>query len=191
MSNTADPVLPNWPLRLISELDAADRRAECVARGLGSVQLNWQPRPGAWSIGQCLEHLRVGNEILIPVLSAALEGHQKRAVDEITPGWISRWFIRTYIAPNPGGTRAQAPRKIQPDRQVELTVLDGFLRSTEAARALVRRASGYDVNRIRYRNPFVPLLRFTVGTGLEIIAKHAGRHLLQAEGVRQSANFPR
>jgi len=190
VSNTADAVLPNWPLRLISELDAADRRAECVARGLGSVQLNWQPRPGAWSIDQCLEHLRVGNEILIPVLSAALKGHQKRAVDEITPGWISRWFIRTYIAPNPGGTRAQAPRKIQPDRQVELTVLDGFLRSTEAARALVRRASGYDVNRIRYRNPFVPLLRFTVGTGLEIIAKHAGRHLLQAEGVRQSADFP-
>jgi hypothetical protein len=47
------------------------------------------------------------------------------------------------------------------------------------------------VNRIRYRNPFIPLLRFTVGAGLEIIAKHASRHLLQAEGVRQNMSFPR
>jgi hypothetical protein len=183
--------LPNWSLRLISELDAADRRAASVAKGLSRVQLNWQPRTGAWSIGQCLEHLRVGNEILISVISTALEGHQRRTVDEITPGWFSRWFVRTYIAPNPGGTRARAPKKIQPGKQVELTVLEGFLRSTEAARTLVRSASGYDVNRIRYKNPFVSLLRFTIGTGLEIIAKHAGRHLLQAEGVRQSPGFPR
>jgi hypothetical protein len=35
------------------------------------------------------------------------------------------------------------------------------------------------------------LLRFRVGAGLEIIAKHEGRHLLQAEGVRQSADFLR
>jgi hypothetical protein len=47
------------------------------------------------------------------------------------------------------------------------------------------------VNRIRYRNPFIPLLRFTVGAALEIIAKHTSRHLLQAEGVRQDMSFPR
>jgi len=70
-------------------------------------------------------------------------------------------------------------------------VLESFLRSTKAARALVTQASSHDVNRIRYKNPFIPLLRFTVGAGLEIIAKHANRHLLQAEGVRQSAGFPR
>ena len=190
MSTPGDSALPNWSWRLISELDAADRRAEYVAKGLGPVQLNWQPQPGAWSIGQCLEHLRVKNEILIPVLSAALEGNEPRAVDEITPGRFSRWFVRTYIAPNPGGARARAPKTIQPGKQVEPTVLEGFLRTTGAARALVRRAGGYDVNRIRYPNPFFPILRFTVGTGLEIIAKHAGRHLLQAEGVRKSAGFP-
>ena len=123
-------------------------------------------------------------------ISAALEGRQHRPVEEISLGWFSRWFIRTYIAPNPGGKRARAPHKIEPAKQVEPTVLEAFLRSTEAARALVRQASNYDVNRIRYKNPFIPFLRFTVGTGLEIIAKHEGRHLLQAEAVRQSAGFP-
>lgn len=182
--------LPEWSSRLISELDAADRRATAVAGGLSAAQLNWPPRPGAWSIGQCLEHLRAGNELLIPAISAALDGAEHRPVDEISLGWFSGWFIRTYIAPNPGGTRARAPKKIEPPRQVAPDILDGFLRSTDAARGLVKLASDYDVNRIRYRNPFIPLLRFTVGAGLEIIAKHQSRHLLQAEGVRNAADFP-
>lgn len=128
---------------------------------------------------------------MVPLLSAALESRPHRPVEEITLGWFSRWFIRTYIAPNPGGARARAPKKIEPVRRVEPIILESFLRSTEAARKLVRQASNHDVNRIRYENPFVPFLRFTVGGGLEIIAKHHGRHLLQAEAVKQSAAFPR
>ena len=185
-----DSALTHWTARLLSELDAADRRAESVAGGLSAVQLNWQPREGAWSVGQCLEHLRIGNDILLPALSDALEGRESCPVDEIILGWFSQRFIRAFIAPNPGGTRARAPKKIEPAKHVECTVLEAFLRSNQAARELASRASGYDVNRIRYRNPFIPLLRFTVGAGLEIIAKHEARHLLQAEGVRQSAGFP-
>ena len=76
-------------------------------------------------------------------------------------------------------------------KQVKPIVLEGLLSTNQAVRELARRASSYDVNGIRYKNPFIPLLRFTVGTGLEIIAKHQSRHLLQAEGVRQAADFPR
>ena len=191
MSATVDSGLPKWSSRLLCELDAADRRAESVATGLSPAQLNWQPRQGAWSVGQCLEHLRAGNEIMVPLLSAALKGQPQGPVEEITLGWFSGWFIRTYIAPNPGGKRAKAPKKIEPASQVEPSIVQSFLRSTDAARALVRKASSYDVNRLRYQNPFIPLLRFTVGTGLEIIAKHEGRHLLQADAVKQSAAFPR
>ena len=191
MSSTAYSVLPDWSLRLISELDAADRRAESIAKGLSTVQLNWQPRQGAWSVGQCLEHLHIANEILLPAISTALEGRQPRTVDEIRLGWFSGWFIRTYIAPNPGGARARAPKTIEPAKQVKPIVLERLLSSNHAVRELARRASSYDVNSIRYNNPFIPLLRFTVGTGLEIIAKHQSRHLLQAEGVRQAADFPR
>ncbi len=128
---------------------------------------------------------------MMPQLSAALQGRHTAPVEEIALGRFSGWFIRTYIAANPAGTRARAPKKIEPPPQPEPDVLEAFLRSTQAARALVRQARDYDVNRIRYKNPFIPLLRFSVGAGLEIIAKHAGRHLLQAEVVKGSAGFPR
>jgi len=109
-------------------------------------------------------------------------------VDEITPGWFGRWFIRTYIEPTTHRKRARAPRKIVPvAKHIDPSILDRFIASNAAVRDLVTRAKGHDVNRLRFRNPFVPLIRFTVGTGLQIIARHNHRHLLQAERVRDCA----
>jgi hypothetical protein len=181
--------LPVWSLRLVSELEAADRRAESIAKALRPEQLNWHPRRGA-CVGQCLEHLYITNEVYLPAISAALQGRQQMVVHELRLGWFSRRFIRKYIAPNPEGTRARAPKKIEPATKVEPDILAAFLRSNQGVRDLIKRASEYDVNAIRFKNPFIPLLRFTVGTGLEIISKHQSRHLLQAEGVKRSAGFP-
>jgi hypothetical protein len=190
VSNPVSSGLPPWALRLVAELDASDRRAEHIAKDLGPEQLNWQPRPDAWSVGQCLDHLYLTTESYLLPISTALEGQRQVRVDEIRLGGLSRWFIRNYIAPNPGGTRARAPKKIEPARQVKPDILAAFLRSNQAVRALVQQAGEYDVNGVRFKNPYIPLLRFTVGTGLEIIAKHQSRHLLQAEGVKQTAGFP-
>jgi hypothetical protein len=191
VSSPAASDFPAWSLRLISELQTADVGAESLAKGLRPEQLNWQPGPGEWSVGQCLEHLYIANKVYLPAISAALEGRQQAAVPEIRLNWFSRWFIQNYIAPNQGGTRARAPRKIRPAQKVPSDVLAAFLRSNQAARELVRRASAYDVNAIRFKNPFIPFLRFTVGTGLEIISKHQSRHLLQAQRVWRSAGFPK
>ena len=190
MSTPVDSSSPAWAQRLISELAAADRRAERLAKELTPEQLNWRTRPGTWSIGQCLEHLHISNEVVLSAISTALEGRQHSPVHEITLGRFSRWFIRNYIAENPGGARARAPKKIQPAKQVDPAILQVFLRENQIARELVAKASAYDVNRIRYKNPFMPLVRFTVGTGLEIVTQHQSRHLLQAETVRQAPGFP-
>ena len=177
-------------MRLISELDTADQRAKELAKELTLRQLNWKPSQDAWSVGQCLEHLRVTNEVYLPAITASLKARPLSAVQDITPGWFGRWFIRNYIEPSSESKRARAPKKIAPGTRVDPHILDLFLTSNQAARELVRRASDYDVNRIRFKNPFIPMLRFTVGTGLEIVSGHQRRHLLQAERVKQAADFP-
>ncbi len=177
-------------MRLISELNASDQRANELAKGLTPLQLNWKPSQGAWSVGQCLEHLRATNEVYLPAITASLAARPLLAVQAIAPGWFGRWFIRNYIEPSSESKRARAPKKIAPGSRVDPRILDLFLNSNQATRELVRRASSYDVNRIRFKNPFVPLLRFTVGTGLEIVSIHQRRHLLQAESVKQSLDFP-
>jgi len=187
MANTA----PAWCLRLTSELDAADTRAIALAKDLTIAQLNWKPRPGAWSVGQCLEHLCISNEVYVGPLVSSLGRPPTGPVDEITPGWFGRWFIRTYIEPTTQQKRARAPAKITPvATQIDSSILDRFIASNASVRDVIRRAQEHDVNRVRFRNPFVPVIRFTVGTGLQIIARHNHRHLLQAERVRAAPDFP-
>jgi DinB family protein len=181
-----DEAVPSWCLRLTSELHAADARARALTAKLTPEQLNWKPDPAAWSVGQCLEHLCVGNEIYVRAMSGSLTGRPMAVVQDITPGWFGRWFIRNYIEPSPQTKRARAPKKITPGSRVEPTVLDRFVRSNDAVRDLMHRARNCDVNRIRFPNPFVPVIRFTVGTGFEILSKHQSRHLLQAERVKAS-----
>jgi hypothetical protein len=184
--------LPPWCTRLLSELDANDARAIALAKPLTPEQLNWKPAPDQWSVGQCLEHLAIAIEVYLPPIADALaSAHPGHGADEITPGWFGRWFIRNYIAPSPQTRRARAPRQITPVlSRVEPSILDRFLTGNRRARDLMTRAAGYDVNRIRFKNPFIPLVRFTIGTGFEITSKHESRHLLQAERIHSSPDFP-
>jgi hypothetical protein len=185
-----DEPWPPWCLRLFRELNAANDRATALARTLTPGQLNWTPSPGVWSVGQCLEHLYVTNEVYLQPMASSLEGRQPAVVQEITPGWLGRWFIRNYIEPSPKMRRVPAPKKIRPGAQIEPDILSRFLDSNHRARDLVLRARNYDLNHIRFKNPFIPVVRFTVGTGLEIISKHQRRHLLQAERIREHVEFP-
>ena len=183
---------PSWCRRLVADLDAADARAIAVAEGLTVAQLNWRPSPGVWSVGQCLEHLSIANEVYVEPLTEALGVPAAGPVEEITPGWLGRWFIRAYIEPATQKKRARAPRKIVPRaKEVDSSILDRFIASNDGVRGLITRARAHDINRVRFRSPFLPLLRFTVGTGLQVIARHNHRHLLQAERVRHSSEFPR
>lgn len=182
--------LPAWSTRLISELDAADQYAKELVGPLTVEQLNWQSVRGTWSIGQCLEHLCITNELYEPAISAALARKSMASVQEITPGWFARWFIRSYCEPSPQSKRATAPKKIVPGTRVEPSVLDRFLSTNQATRELVRHASTHNVNRIRFKNPFIPGLRFTVGSGLQMICSHERRHLVQADRVKRLLDSP-
>ena len=179
-----------WSARLNAELDANDQTAKKFVAGLTDEQLNWQPAPGSWSVGQCLEHLCITNDAYLPPISTAVNGKPDSPVEQITPGWFGRWFIRSFIEPSPVTKRAPAPAKIRPTAHVGASVLERFLAGNECYRELMIRAHAKNVNRIRFWNPFIPGIRFTVGTGLQIIVGHERRHLLQAERVLRSPRFP-
>ncbi len=191
MDTSHETVAPAWSIRLAAGLSENDQAATSLVSGFTDEQLNWQPAPGSWSIGQCLEHLCVTNESYLPPISAALGEKPRSPVEEITPGWFGGWFIRSFAEPSPNSKRASAPGKIRPGPRTGLSVLDRFLSGNQACRDLILRARANDVNRIRFWNPFIPGLRFTVGTGLEIVVGHERRHLLQAKRVKDSPSFPR
>jgi DinB superfamily len=188
--STEARVTQSWPDRIIARLDDADHRAHALADNLTIEQLNWRPSPDGWSIGQCLEHLLVFNRLYMAAISRALDAELPSPVREVEAGRISAWFMRTYVEPGSHTRRVRSPQKIKPGERINPSVLNDFLRSNQEAKNLVRRAGAYDVNRIRYKNPLVPLVRFTIGVGLELTWKHQFRHVMQAERVKQSQGFP-
>jgi hypothetical protein len=191
MATAQKALQPVWHTRLVEDLQGSDAVAKTLVHGLTEEQLNWPPAPGSWSVGQCLEHLCITNEAYLPAITAALKEKPDAPTEQIVPGWFGGWFIRNFVEPSPETKRVSAPAKIRPTARVGLTVLDRFLSGNQAVRKLIAAAQDKDVNRIRFWNPFIKGIRFTVGTGFEIIACHERRHLLQAQRVLNSPNFPR
>src|SRR5258707_14504557 len=103
---------PAWSVRLAADLDANDQAAKKLVDELTEEQLNWQPAPGSWSVGQCLEHLCITNEAYLPPISVAVNERPDSPREQISPGWVERWFIRSIIEASPVTKRAAGPAQI-------------------------------------------------------------------------------
>jgi len=91
----------------------------------------------------------------------------------------------------PVRTRFKTVKKVTPGTEGDGPVaLRDFVDSHAEARRVMASWEQVDLNHVRFRNPFVPVLRFTVGTGWMIVNAHDRRHLSQAERVKESDGYP-
>lgn len=184
--------LPADLQEILSALGDNDRRAEELVRGLDDERFNWRPDERSWSIAQCLDHLNVASRVYAVPMREALEKARQKGADRrgpIQPGFLERWFVAN-LEPPPK-RRLSAPRKIVPAASKgRAEVMEEWRRAQAEVRALLREAAGLDLNRARFANPFVPLIRFSVGTGFRVITTHERRHLWQGEKVRANPGFP-
>src|SRR5262249_36526808 len=190
-ANSAE--LPPHLKVVLDDLEKADRQARRIAAGLSDAQANWHPGETGWSVAQCLDHLSRANTAYAAALQEAVKEARSTkgpGLQPIQPGWFSRLVIRSFEPPPK--RKLRAPKKIVPVAAISgQDALQNFLRSHEDVRAVIREGARLDLNRIRFRNPFIGFLRFTVGTGLLIIAAHDRRHLWQAEKVLECSGFPK
>src|SRR5215467_6407372 len=181
--------LPADLQKVLADLDAADREAQRLVAGLSDEQVNWQPGGGtAWSVGQCLDHLTHGNSLYSSAMHDAVRSTKPESAPRrgpISPGWFGRWFIREMEPPP--RRKLGAPKKTVPSARLNgAEVLKGFIGAHDRIRSLIAESLQLDLNRIRFKNPFIGAIRFTVGTGLLIIGAHDRRHLLQAGKVLEA-----
>ncbi len=179
---------------IMDQLDECERDAGALLAELDEAQVRWQPRPAAWSIGQCLDHVTTANRVYLDAMGRAVAAARGRGAGAgrrgpLRPGAPSRWFIGT-LEPPPR-RRLRAPGKIVPTLGKSKAQLAAeFGAEQRRARDLLVAAAELDLNGIRFVNPFVSLIRFSVGTGFLVIAAHERRHLFQAAAVRRHPAFP-
>jgi hypothetical protein len=171
--------------------DAAERDASAVAAGLSEARGTWREHDGSWSVAECLDHLATANRVYLQAMRAAAEpaladGRRRRG--PARPGLLGGWFVRSLEPPARPGLKRKAPRKIRPRVSPPLAdALTQFLASQDDVRAFLHRYADIDLNAVRFANPFVRGIRFSLATGLHVIAAHNRRHLWQARRVRQAA----
>ena len=171
-------------------LAAAEDDARALAAGLSEELGSWRPSASAWSIAECFDHLAVANTVYLqamepPAAQAKANGQARRR--PAVPGIVGGWFVRMLEPPVKPRFRIKAPTKIEPRRNPALQdAVSAFLASQSGARNFLRTYADVDLTGVRFPNPFVGGVRFSLATGLHVIAAHDRRHLWQAWQVRRA-----
>jgi hypothetical protein len=181
MKQTAD-------IAILEDAYAANERdARQLIDGVTEPQGVWRPAAGSWSIAECLDHLAVGNRVYLASMEPAAvrarrDGHLRRR--PATPGLFGGWFVRTLEPPVTWKTRA--PRKIVPRESPPLAdAAAAFFASHERVARFLAEYADIDLPGVRFPNPFVRAVHFSLATGLHVLAAHERRHLWQAWNVRR------
>ena len=176
---------------LQSALDAVEGETHRLVDGLSEDLGAWRQAPDSWSIAECIDHLAVANQVYLgamrPAAERALrEGRRRRRAAR--PGLLGGWFVRSLEPPVNSRFRSKAPTSIQPRPSPPLhDAVAAFLASQAEVRAFIRKYADTDLVGVRFANPFIGGVWFSLATGLHVIAAHERRHIWQAWRVREAA----
>jgi len=171
--------------------DAAERDARSLVDGLSETFGTWRAEPASWSVAECLDHLATANRVYLDAMQpsaerALMSGRRRRGPAQ--PGLIGGWFVRTLEPPVKTSRKMKAPRKIVPRKGPALAdASSAFLASQVDVRGFLQKYADIDLAGVHFPNPFIAGLRFSLATGLHVIASHERRHLWQAWNVRRAA----
>ena len=175
---------------LVAQLEANGRDAAALVAGLDEATGTRPPAPGAWSVSECLDHLATADRVYLEALRpAAARGRERgrRRRGPARPGIIGRWFARS-LEPN-AGLRSRAPRNIRPRVAPPLADSAAAFQTAHAdVLDFLRENADLDLAGITFVNPFVRGVRFSLATGLHVIAAHERRHLVQGWNARRAVS---
>ena len=183
--------LPAELRELDHALAAVERDARELLAGLDETLGGWRAAPASWSVAECLDHLATANRVYLvamrpPAERARATGRLRRR--PALPGLVGGWFVRSLEPTDRPRWKLPAPRKIRPRSAPALAdAAAAFFDSHAAARAFLAAHADLDLAGVLFPNPFVPGIRFSLATGLHVVAAHERRHLRQAWRARHGA----
>jgi hypothetical protein len=98
--------------------------------------------------------------------------------------------VRWLEPPPRRGLKVKAPAHIRPRPSPLLAdAFERFLASQQDTKTFLRQHADLDLAGIRFKNPIVRGISFSLATGLHVIPAHERRHLWQARRVRAKATL--
>lgn len=186
------PVADHQELTALADaLAAVEHDARAVAAGLDEPTGTWRAAPDSWSVAECLDHLATANRVYLDAMRPAAEAARQRGRRRkrpALPGLIGGWFVGVLEPPVKPRLRGKAPKAIRPRVSPALAdALAQFVASQREVRTFLDTYADIDLASVRFANPFIRGIRFSLATGLHVIAAHERRHVWQARRVREAA----
>jgi hypothetical protein len=168
---------------LAATLEAVTLRARSLCAGLPEDAWTQRPGEGEWSPAECIAHLNLSSEALLPVLRSALD--EASALSGRTASTYRRdlagWFMWHLLSPS-SPVRTRSAAAFQPHMNGSTgDVIARFEHLQGEVLACVQAADGLSIDRIRVASPFCAGVTYNLYSALMLVARHQERHLLQAE----------
>jgi hypothetical protein len=174
---------------IIEEMESAGRRLRRLAQSCAPEQWSQRPAGGGWSAAECVAHLNLTSEALLPLLKVGIV--QARALGGGAPVRFRRDFLGWLIfrSSRPGGRpRVKTKSGFVPASCADKDALvQEFERLQVEQIATVEEADGLPLQRVKITSPFDPRLRYSLYSAFTIAAAHQHRHLAQAERAAEGA----
>ncbi|MDP2360699.1 MAG: DinB family protein [bacterium] len=167
---------------VMEDLQRSEDELHAFAAGADEDGWNRRPGPRRWSASECVEHLNLSSEAILPEFWRAME--RARSAGEATPrplrlgltgwllvkgsgpGWSPRVKTRTGFEPRHHGSVGD--------------VRDRFLALQDELRVCLRAADGLAIDQARVISPFDGRVSYNLYAGFRLVAAHQARHLRQA-----------
>lgn len=165
------------------ELEA---RFVAVTNGLTVEELSRRPSTGEWGLGEVIEHLNITYRGYLPGMEAAIRQAPSPQGGEVRIGWLMQRIIASV---GPSGN-SPVPPNMRPGRGPwGAEHRDEFLKLHNELIEVIRLAHAHDARRVKFIDEFVrplgiPLVRFWVIDGIELMVVHTERHVQQMEARR-------
>jgi hypothetical protein len=168
---------------VIDELGTAQARLHALAAATPPSAWSRRPAPGRWSIAECVAHLNLTGAAFVPLLDRALVGAPAAPARGRFRRDLAGWLLWRMTGP-PARIRVKTSAPFVPQATTAPGELVAEFDRRQAEQiALVRRADGLPLDRLRITSPFNTRVRYNVYAALTILPRHQHRHLWQAEQV--------
>ncbi|MEZ5305915.1 MAG: DinB family protein [Pyrinomonadaceae bacterium] len=160
--------------------------------GLDYGQFNWKPSEDMWSVGQCIDHLVVTNNLELPAIERAAKGEHTQTFWERLPFFPTMFGNILLKAIDPSSNRKfKAPKSYSPTKsEVDLTRLNDYLELSEKICGLDEATESFDRTRAIITSPISSLVTHSLETAFRVVLLHDRRHFEQAKRVTELTGFP-
>jgi hypothetical protein len=174
---------------IVHGLDSARERLHALHRDTPRHAWCYRPAPDRWSPAECVAHLNLTSEALLPLVHESLR--EARASGAAARRRYRRdalgWIVSKLVSPSGGLRITTAPAFLPPVTPAVDRLLEDFDRLQSGVTDCVEHAEGLPIDRVTLVSPFHGRLRYSLYTALTLVPRHQHRHLLQAERAAGSA----